>query len=95
MEKQLWWASKLGGAESLRISKAGQTVSARLEESQLWHQLSGSVRGGFSKGTMASAHLDVGHFSSSLYTTGALQAATSVLDSEGVSLSRRVHVWVL
>ena len=77
-----WKSSWVGldGAESLRISKAGQTVSARLEESQLWHQLSGSVRGGFSKGTMASARPDARHFSSSLCATGAFQAATPVLE---------------
>ena len=33
MEKQLGWASKLGQAEALGISKAGQTVLARLMES--------------------------------------------------------------
>ena len=38
MEKQLGWACKLGGAESLGISKAGQTVLASLMESQAWHQ---------------------------------------------------------
>ena len=36
----------MGGAESLEISKAGQTMLARLTESQVWHQLAGSVRGG-------------------------------------------------
>ena len=49
MEKQLGWAHKLGRAESLGISKVGQTVLAWLMESQIWHQLSGSVGGGFSK----------------------------------------------
>ena len=34
MEKQLGWAYNLGGAESLGISKAGQTVLAKLMESQ-------------------------------------------------------------
>ena len=34
-EKQLGWACKLGGAESLGISKVGQTVLARLMESQI------------------------------------------------------------
>ena len=34
---------KLGGAESLGISKVGQTVLARLMESQIWHQLAGSL----------------------------------------------------
>ena len=79
-EKQLGVAGKLDGAESLGIYKAGQTVLARLMESQIWHQLAVSVRGGFRKGTMASAHLDARHFSFSLYTTGAFQAATLVLE---------------
>ena len=43
MEKQLGWACKLGGAESLGISEADQTVLARLVESQIWHQLAGPV----------------------------------------------------
>ena len=33
MEKQLGWAHKLGGIESLGISKVGQTMLARLMES--------------------------------------------------------------
>ena len=79
MEKQLGWTQKLGGAESLGISKASQTVLARLMDSQIWHQLAGSFGGGFRKGTMASACLDARHFSFSLYTTGAFQATTLVL----------------
>ena len=57
MEKLLRWDHKLGGAESLGISKVGQTVLAKLMESQMWHQLAGCgfVWEGFSKGTMASA----------------------------------------
>ena len=35
MEEQLRWAGKLGGTESLGISKVGQTVVARLMESQV------------------------------------------------------------
>ena len=78
MEKQLGWASKLGGVESLGISKAGQTVLARWMGSQMW-QLTGFWGGGFRKGTMASSHLDARHFSFSLYThSGAFQAATLV-----------------
>ena len=83
MVKQLGWAHKLCGAKSVEISKVGQTVLARLIESQIWHQLSGSVRGGFSKGTMASARPDARHFSSSLCATGAFQAATPVLELRG------------
>ena len=83
MEKQLGWAHKLGGVESLGSSNVGQTVLARLMESQIWHQLAGSVRGGFRKGKMSSACLGARHFSFSLYTTGALQAATLVLELGG------------
>ena len=43
MEKQLEWAHKLGGAESLGISKVSQMVLGRLMESQIWHQLAGTV----------------------------------------------------
>ena len=80
MEKQLRWALKLGGAESLRISKVGQTVLNRLMESQIWHQLASFVGGGFKKGTMASASLDARHFSFPLCTTSAFGAATPVLE---------------
>ena len=85
MEKQLGWAHMLGEVESLGISKAGQTVLSRLMESQIWCQLAGSVwgGGGFRKGTMASTCLDARHFSLSLYTTGAFQAATLVLELRG------------
>ena len=83
MEKQLGWAHKLCGAESLGISKEGQTVLAKLMESQMWHQLASSVGGGFRKGTIASVLLYARHSSFSLYTTGALQAATPVLELRG------------
>ena len=75
MEKQLGFR----GAESLGISKAGQTVLARLIVSNMapacW-----LCREGFRKGTMASAHLDARHFSFSLYTTGTFQAAALFLE---------------
>ena len=67
----------MGEAESLEISKVGQTVFARLMESQILHQLAGSVEGRFRKGTMVSAHLDARYFGFSLYTTGDFQAATT------------------
>ena len=79
-EKQFGWARKLGGVGSLWISKVGYTVLARLMESQILYQPTGSVRGGLSKGTMASACPNARHFSLSLCTTGALQAATRVLE---------------
>ena len=56
-EKQLGQVCYLGGVKSLGIFKAGQTVLARLMESQKWYQLDSSVGGGFRKGTMSSAHL--------------------------------------
>ena len=72
------WKSSLDGPVSLDeeespgISKVGQTVLARLMESQMWPKLASSVvRGGFRKGTMASAQLDARHFSLSLYATDA------------------------
>ena len=73
MERQLGWAHKLGGAESLGISKAGQTVLGRFMESQMWHQLASSVGGGFRKGTVASACLDARHFSFAHDAIGAFQ----------------------
>ena len=88
MEKQLVWASKLGGAESLGISKKGQIMLAKLMESQIWHQLADCVGGGFRKGTMASACLDARHCSSSLYATGVFKLLPQCWRSEGVSLSR-------
>ena len=43
MEKLLGLACKLGGTESLGISKAGQIVLANLMESQIWHEPISSV----------------------------------------------------
>ena len=74
MEKQHVWAPKLGGAESLGISKVSQKVLVRLMESQIWHLLTCFVGGGFRKGTVASAHLDDRHFSFSIYTSGVFYA---------------------
>ena len=79
MEKKLVWARNLCGVEPLWISKVGHTELTRLIESQIWHQASGFVGEGFSRGTMASARPNR-HFSISLYTTGVLQAATLVLE---------------
>ena len=57
--------------------------SVRLWESQMWHQSTRSVGEGFRKGTMSSAHLDARHPSFSQYATGALQAATPLLELRG------------
>ena len=71
MEKQLRWACKVGGTESLGISRAEKSVSQIDGISDMapvcW--LHRSVGGGFRKGRMASACLDARHFSFSLYTT--------------------------
>ena len=50
VEKQLGWAHKLGGAESVGISKASKTVLASLMEPQIWHQLTSLWGEGFKKG---------------------------------------------
>ena len=54
-------ADKLSVIESQGIPRAGQTVLARLIESQIWHLPAGFVTmgGGFRKGTMASAYLSI------------------------------------
>ena len=84
MEKHLGGACKLGGAGSLGISKAGETVLASFMESQIWHQPASSGWRGFRKGIMASAGLDARHLGFSLHTTGAFPAATRwVLELRG------------
>ena len=94
VEKLIGWVHKLGGTESLGISRVGQTVLARLMESAslpaLWHCW-GSVQKrdvapahiSVWKKLFPSSHLDARHFSSSLYVTGAFQAATPVLELRG------------
>ena len=51
MEKRFGWVPKLGGAESLGICKWVKQVNGVSG----CHQPASSVRGGFRKGTMASA----------------------------------------
>ena len=70
----------MGGVEYQGISKVGQTVLARLMEPQIGHKLARSVGRGFRKGTIASAHLDASHFSSSLQATGTFPSVTPVLE---------------
>ena len=78
----------MGGMESLGISKVDQTVLARLMESQIWHQLAGSVGEAFRKGTMTSACLNAKH----LFFLGIPLVPFNLppwcWSSEGVSLSR-------
>ena len=85
----------MGGMESHRISRARQTVLARLMESQIRHLPAVSVAllgEGSEKGQwplptflsrrklFPSSRLNARHFSSSLNATGAFQAATLVLE---------------
>ena len=87
-DKPFTWKSSLGGpisrvVQALGVFEAGQTVLARMTDSQIWHQLAGSVGGGFRKGSMASAGCGDRHFSFSQYATGAFQAVTPVLELRG------------
>ena len=77
------WKSSLGGVESLGVSKSSQTVLDKFSDMAPACWPHGSVGGGLRKETVASAHLDTRHFSFSLYATGALQAATLVLELRG------------
>ena len=82
------------GVESLEISKVVQTVLARLMEFKYGTgllALCGWGAGRVGKGAMASAHPDARHFSLSLYTTDAFQAAPLVLELRW-SESESVHV---
>ena len=94
---------KLDETEPQGISRVGQTVLARLMESQIWYQPASSVtlwvEGSEKKQWLLPAflsqrklspnsRLDVWFFSFSLYATGAFQAAILVLEL-------RVHVWIL
>ena len=108
-EEQLVWIHKLGEAECLGISRAGQTVLAMLMQSQIWHQscqLCGSVWEGSRKGTIAclsawskkpvpSSFLDARHFTLCLYATGGFQAATLMLEVRGVSLIKSMCVFLM
>ena len=82
MEMQLEWACKLVRTESLNISKAIQTVLSRLTESQIWHQpvSSMALHGEGSEKGQWPLLTDTRNFSLSQYATGALQAATLVLE---------------
>ena len=83
MKKQLGWVHKLGQAESLGISKVGQSVLARLMESQIQHQLASSVGEGVRKGTMASVRFDARHLNLSQHVTVTFQAAIPALELRG------------
>ena len=88
----------MDGTEPQEISRVGQTVLVRLMESQIWHPPAGPValwgegseNGQWSLPTFLSGRklspsscLDATHFSPSLYTPGAFQAATLLLELRG------------
>ena len=80
--------------EPLGLSKAGQTLLARLMESQIWHQLASSVGRGFSKGTTDSSCPDARHFISPCMLLMPFKLPPWCWSSERASLSRWVRVWV-
>ena len=105
MEKQLGWACKLDGMESLGFSRARQRVLARLMETQIYTGLlalwlsggEGSEEGWWPLSTFLygkkfslSSLLEAKHFDFSLYATSAFEAATSVLELRG---SETKSVW--
>ena len=76
----------MGGVEPLWFSKVSHTMLARLMESQIWYLPASfvAVRAFLSRRKLSSRScLDARHFSSSLYVTGAFQAATLVLEVRG------------
>ena len=89
----------MDGTESLWISRVGEISVARLVESQIWHQLAGSVPQGKGEGLekgqwplltflsgrklSPSSCIDATYFTFSLFATGAFQAATLVLELRG------------
>ena len=72
MAKCLGWSHKLCGAESQGISRVGQTLLARLTETQTWHSLRALQREGSERGqwpllalmpdTSVSAYMPLGAF---------------------------------
>ena len=85
---------QVGWVEPLGISKVSHTVLARLIESQIRHQPTGSVWGGLSKGTLASAHLMPDTSVSPYVPLVPFKLPPQCWSSVGVSLSKWVHVWV-
>ena len=91
MEKQVGWAHKLGGVQSLGISRADQRVLARLIESQILHQLDSSVAllgEGLEKGQWPLFALMPDTSVSLSMTRVPSKLPPQCQSSEGVSLSR-------
>ena len=84
MEKQLL---KLGGAESLGMSKVSQTVITKLMGPQMWYQLAGSMGGAIRKGTMTSACLNPDTSVSPCVPLMPFKLLPQCWSSEGMSVS--------
>ena len=110
MEKQLGWVLKSDGPEPLGMSKVGQTVLARLMESQIGYLHAGSVALLGEGSERGQGPLPAFLSGRRLLPATTLMPDTSVSpympvvpfnllpwywSSEGMSLSRLVHVWVL
>ena len=90
-----WSEGKPHGVEPLGISKAGHTVSARLMESQIWHQPTGSVWGELRKGQWPLLTPMPDTSASPCMLLMLFKLPPRCWSSEGLSLSRWVCVWVL
>ena len=105
--KQLGWARKLGEAGPQGITRVGQTVRARLMESQIWCLLTGSVvlsRGRaqqrnnglcqhfcLGESCPPSSRPDAGQCSSSHKSLVSFNLLPPSLSSEGVGVSKSKH----
>ena len=88
----------MGGAESLGISKVGQTVLARLMESHMWHQFATSVAlwgEGLEKGQWLVLTLIPDTSVSPSMPLVSFKLLLQCWSSVEVSLSRGVCVWDL
>ena len=85
IEKQIGWAHKFGRGNSRSFHGWSNSVSQVDGVSDMTSacQFCGSEGKGFRKETITSSCLDARYFSSSLYSTGAFQAATLALELRG------------
>ena len=91
MEKLLGRTCKLGGAESMGISKAGETVLARWMEYHIWHQLAASVAllvEGLAKGQWPLLAMMLNTSVSLCITLVPFKLLPRCWSSEGLNLSR-------
>ena len=88
MEKQLWWACKLGKAESLGISKMSQIVLSKLMESQYGTSLAALFGEGLENGQWSLLTLIPDTSVSPCIPVLPFKLLPQCWSSEGVSLSR-------